>query len=300
MFRDVTIARRFDTVGALNRINRVMTTLSFMKMHGLGNDFVVLDARRQPLDLSVDQVRAIADRHTGVGCDQLIIVEPAKSERADVLMRIRNADGGEVEACGNATRCVATTVMEEKGTTHAIIETAVGLLDARAVNGGLVAVDMGLANLDWQDIPLAREMDTLHLGITNGPLQDPVAVNVGNPHAVFFVDDAEAVPLETIGPEVEHHELFPERINVEAAQVISAGELRVRVWERGVGITQACGTGACAALVAACRRGLTERAAKVHLDGGTLGIEWREDDHVLMTGPVAVSFQGTLNDSLLS
>ena len=227
-----------------------MTTLSFMKMHGLGNDFVVLDARRQPLDLSVDQVRAIADRHTGVGCDQLIIVEPAKSERADVLMRIRNADGGEVEACGNATRCVATTVMEEKGTTHAIIETAVGLLDARAVNGGLVAVDMGLANLDWQDIPLAREMDTLHLGITNGPLQDPVAVNVGNPHAVFFVDDAEAVPLETIGPEVEHHELFPERINVEAAQVISAGELRVRVWERGVGITQACGTGACAALPA--------------------------------------------------
>jgi len=286
--------------GTLYRINRVMTTLPFMKMHGLGNDFVVLDARRQPLDLSVDQVRAIADRHTGVGCDQLIIVEPAKSDGADVLMRIRNADGGEVSACGNATRCVATTVMKEKGTTHAVIETAAGLLYAKAVNGGLVAVDMGPANLDWRDIPLARAVDTAHLGITVGPLDDPVAVNVGNPHAVFFVDDAEAVPLETVGPEVEHHELFPERTNVEVARVLSPGEIRVRVWERGVGITRACGTGACATVVAACRRGLTERAAEVRLDGGTLGVEWLENDHVLMTGPVATSFHGTLDDSLLS
>ena len=277
-----------------------MTTLPFMKMHGLGNDFVVLDAREQPLDLSIDQVRAIADRHTGVGCDQLIIVERAKSADADVLMRIRNADGGEVAACGNATRCVATTVMKEKGTTHAIIETAVGLLDAKALNGGLVVVDMGPANLDWRDIPLAREMDTAHLGITVGPLADPVGINVGNPHAVFFVDDPGAVLLETVGPEVEHHELFPECTNVEVAQVLSPGEIRVRVWERGVGITLACGTGACATLVAACRRGLTERTAKVHLEGGTLGIEWREDNHVLMTGPVATSFHGTLDHSLLS
>ena len=277
-----------------------MTTHPFMKMHGLGNDFVVLDARHQPLELSVDQVRAIADRHTGVGCDQLIIVELAKSDGADVLMRIRNADGGEVAACGNATRCVATTVMNEKGTTHAVIETAAGLLDATAVNGGLVSVDMGPANLDWRDIPLAREMDTAHLGITVGPLTDPVAVNVGNPHAVFFVDDAGAVLLESFGPKVEHHELYPERTNVEVAQVLSPTEIRVRVWERGVGITQACGTGACATLVAASRRGLTDRAAKVHLDGGTLGIEWREDGHVLMTGPVATSFHGTLDPSLLS
>jgi diaminopimelate epimerase len=190
--------------------------------------------------------------------------------------------------------------MKERGTTHAVIESAAGLLDVKAMNGGLVSVDMGPANLDWRDIPLVREMDTAHLGITVGPLQNPVAVNVGNPHAVFFVVDAGAVPLECVGPEVEHHELFPERTNVEVAQVLSPDEIRVRVWERGVGITQACGTGACATLVAACRRGLTERAAKIHLDGGTLSIEWREDGHVLMVGPVATSFHGTLDDSLLS
>jgi diaminopimelate epimerase len=277
-----------------------MTSIPFMKMHGLGNDFVLLDARRQFFDLGVDQVCAIANRHTGVGCDQLIIIEPAKNKGADVLMRIYNADGGEVSACGNATRCVAATVMKERGTTHAVIESAAGLLDVKAMNGGLVSVDMGPANLDWRDIPLVREMDTAHLGITVGPLQNPVAVNVGNPHAVFFVVDAGAVPLECVGPEVEHHELFPERTNVEVAQVLSPDEIRVRVWERGVGITQACGTGACATLVAACRRGLTERAAKIHLDGGTLSIEWREDGHVLMVGPVATSFHGTLDDSLLS
>ena len=225
---------------------------------------------------------------------------PAQSGRADVFMRIRNADGGEVEACGNATRCVAATVMKEKGTTRAVIETVVGLLEAESATNDLVGVDMGPVSLDWRDIPLAREVDTAHLGITVGPLADPVAVNVGNPHAVFFVDDAEAVLLETIGPEVEHHELFPERTNVEVAQVLSAGEIRMRVWERGVGITQACGTGACATLVAACRLGLTGRAAQVRLDGGTLGIEWLENDHVLMTGPAAVSFRGTLDESLLS
>ena len=277
-----------------------MTGLPFAKMHGLGNDFVVFDARHQRLELSVDSVRAIADRRTGVGCDQLIVVEPAQSERADVFMRIRNADGGEVEACGNATRCVAATVMKEKGTPRAVIETVVGLLEAESATNDLVGVDMGPVSLDWRDIPLARKVDTAHLGITLGPLADPVAVNVGNPHAVFFVDDAEAVPLETIGPEVEHHELFPERTNVEVAQVLSAGEIRMRVWERGVGITQACGTGACATLVAACRLGLTGRAAQVRLDGGTLGIEWLENDHVLMTGPAAVSFRGTLDVSLLS
>ena len=276
-----------------------MTTLPFTKMHGLGNDFVVLDVRRQPLELSDDQVRAIADRRTGVGCDQLIVVEPPRNGSADIYMQIRNADGGEVEACGNATRCVATTIMKEKDSDRAIIETVIGLLDARAAGSGLVAVDMGPARLDWRDIPLARAMDTTHLEITVGPLADPVAVNVGNPHAVFFVDDAEAIPLESVGPEVEHHELFPQRTNVEAAQVLSSNTIRMRVWERGVGITRACGTGACATLVAACRRGLTGRAAEVHLDGGTLGIEWRDDDHVLMTGPVAVSFQGTLDESLL-
>ena len=277
-----------------------MTDLAFTKMHGLGNDFVVLDARAAPLALSAAQVRAIADRHTGVGCDQLLVVEPPRNGAADAYLRIHNADGGEVAACGNGARCVAAMVMAEKGAERALIETAAGVLEAHAGAAGEIAVDMGPASLQWRDVPLARDADTLHLGIEAGPLIDPVALSVGNPHAVFFVDDAEAVPLETVGPEIEHHPLFPERTNVEAAQVLSPRRLRLRVWERGVGITRACGSGACAALVAAHARGLTERAADVDLDGGTLKIEWRDDGHVMMTGPAAVSFAGTLSGSLLA
>ncbi|MBT3358226.1 MAG: diaminopimelate epimerase [Rhodospirillales bacterium] len=279
-----------------------MEPLPFVKMHGLGNDFVVFDARRQSLELSADQVRAIANRNTGVGCDQLIIMEPPRDGAADVFMRIRNADGSEVEACGNATRCVASTVMKERGANTIVIETVVGLLHATAAadDGGndLITVDMGPVRLDWQDIPLAQAMDTLHLGIEEGPLRDPVGINVGNPHAVFFVDDVESLPLETVGPRVEHHPLFPARINVEAVQVLSPTRLRMRVWERGTGITRACGTGACATLVAAHRRGLAERTAEVVLDGGTLRIEWNDQDHVLMSGPAATSFAGTLDCSL--
>ncbi len=277
-----------------------MEPLPFVKMHGLGNDFVVFDARRQALDLSVDQVRAIANRHTGVGCDQLIIMEPPRNGAADVFMRIRNADGSEVEACGNATRCVASAVMKERGADTVVIETVVGLLHAKDGGNDLITVDMGPVRLDWQDIPLAEAMDTLHMGIEEGPLLDPAGVNVGNPHAVFFVDDAESIPLETVGPRVEHHPLFPARINVEAVQVLSPTRLRMRVWERGTGITQACGTGACATLVAAHRRGLAERAAEVILDGGTLRIEWNDDGHVMMSGPAATSFAGTLDRSLTS
>ena len=276
-----------------------MDGLSFTKMHGLGNDFVVLDARAAPIAIGERQARAIADRHAGVGCDQLIVLEPPASDLADVFMRIRNADGGEVAACGNATRCVAAVLMREKKADHVIIETAAGLLDTEAADGGQVRVDMGPVRLDWREIPLAEAIDTLHVPIDVAPLRDAVGVNVGNPHAVFFVPDAEAVPLATVGPIIERHRLYPERVNVGVAQVQSEDEIRLRVWERGAGITMACGTGACAALVAANRRGLTGRKATVTLDGGPLLIEWLPDNHVVMTGPVAVSFRGVLDPSLL-
>jgi diaminopimelate epimerase len=276
-----------------------MTGRSFIKMHGLGNDFVVIDARAQPLVLDDDQARAIADRKTGVGCDQFIVIEPAKNGRTDAAMRIRNADGGEVEACGNASRCVAQLLMQEQQTNRVVIDTAAGVIVAEDAGEGRVAVDLGLARLEWRDIPLARAMDTLHLDLALGPLSDPVAVNVGNPHAVFFVPDAEAIDLKTLGPQLERHALFPERCNIEAATVLSRNRIRMRVWERGVGITRACGTGACATLVAAVRRGLTATKAEVVLDGGPLEIEWLPDKHVRMTGPVATSFTGVLDESLL-
>ncbi len=276
-----------------------MSGIPFTKMHGLGNDFVVLDARGGPIALSAEQVRAIADRKTGVGCDQFITVEQPVNDLADAFMRIHNANGGEVEACGNAARCIAAMVMDEKNTDHAIIETAAGLLDASRAGDGMITVDMGPARLDWRDIPLSEAVDTLHLGIEEGPLNDPAAINIGNPHAVFFVDDVESIPLEDLGPVIERHPLFPRYTNVEAVQVTGETSLRVRVWERGVGITRACGTGACAALVAANRRGLTLRAAEVTLDGGPLRIEWLKDNHVAMTGPVAVSFTGAIGRALL-
>ena len=277
-----------------------MSEQTFIKMHGLGNDFVVLDARAQELSLSADQARAIADRHTGVGCDQVIVIEPAKNDAADAFMRIHNTDGGEVMACGNASRCVASLLMAETGKGSVTLETGAGFLNAQNASGGSITVDMGPARLDWQDIPLAEETDTLHLAFSRGALKDPVAVNVGNPHAVFFVDDADAIDLETLGPEIEHHPFFPERTNVEAAQILSPSQVRLRVWERGVGITQACGTGACATLVAAHRRGLTERKASIILDGGPLEIEWLENNHVMMTGPIAISFTGVIDPSLLT
>ena len=269
-------------------------TRDFLKMHGLGNDFVVIDARTEPFAPPEAVVRAIADRKTGVGCDQFIVVEPPRTPGAAALMRIRNADGGEVEACGNAARCVGWLLMEETGGDHARFETACGPLQAWRAGPEAVTVDMGPARLDWAEIPLAHAVDTLHLPIAQDGVADPVAVNMGNPHCVFFVDDAEAVAVERIGPGLEHHPLFPARTNVEFASVQGPGRIRMRVWERGVGVTRACGTGACATLVAAARRGLTGRTAEVVLDGGTLAIEWAADGRVLMTGPVAVSFTGRL------
>jgi diaminopimelate epimerase len=275
-----------------------MTARPFIKMHGLGNDFVVIDARREPLALDAAAVRAVADRRAGVGCDQLIVMEPASNGAADVFMRIRNADGGEVEACGNATRCVASLIMAETGRDRCTVETRAGALPAVAARDGAIAVDMGAVRTAWREIPLARQMDTLHLELTRGPLRDPVAVNIGNPHAVFFVDDAAAIDLAGLGPSLEHDPVFPERANIGVAEVVGPDRLRVRVWERGVGLTRACGTGACAAAAAAHRRGLAGR--KVRLDGGPLALEWREDGHMVMTGPVATSFTGVFAPSLLS
>lgn len=275
---------------ALNSLGR-----PFVKMHGLGNDFIVFDARAAALALSDAQVRTLSDRKTGIGCDQLIVIERPRSDLADAWMTIRNADGSEVSACGNATRCVAARLMGESGRSEAVIETRAGLLRCQAAANGLVAADMGPPRLEWRDIPVAEPCDTLHLPVGLEALQDPVGVSVGNPHAVFFVPDAQAIDLERLGPQLEHHAFFPERANIEAVQVLSPERLRMRVWERGVGITRACGTGACAVLVAAVRRGLSARRAEVILDGGSLFIEWRADDHVLMTGPAAAAFHGVVD-----
>jgi len=278
----------------------VMNGVPFIKMHGLGNDFVVLDGRAAPVALDPERVRDIADRHKGVGCDQVILLEKTDTGLADVAMRIFNADGGEVEACGNASRCVAALLMDELKRDHLIIETKSGLLDAEEGPNGAITIDMGRVKLDWRDIPLREAVDTLHLPISMGVLSDPVAVNVGNPHVVFFVEDAESIDLAVVGPLVEHHPLFPERTNVEIVQVVSPDRIRVRVWERGTGITLACGTGACAALVAAHRRGLSGRKAEIVLDGGVLSVEWLKDDHVLLSGPAEVSFTGSLPREHLS
>jgi diaminopimelate epimerase len=276
-----------------------MRGIDFIKMHGIGNDFVVLDARAHALALDDNTVRALADRHTGVGCDQLLVVEQPKAKDADLFLRIFNADGSEAEACGNGTRCVADLVMREGGKDRIVIETVAGLLAAEAAGPNRVSVDMGSPALGWPDIPLARDCDTLNVPLSMGPLVVPVCTGMGNPHATFFVADVEAIDLATLGPRLERDPLFPARANIGVAQVLSPTRLRFRVWERGAGITVACGSGACAALVGAARRGLTGRKAEVILDGGALEIEWREDGHVFMTGPVAVSFSGTLDPSLL-
>lgn len=275
------------------------TELPFTKMHGLGNDFVVIDARARAVSFNDAQAKRIADRHTGVGCDQFIVLEPARNADADVFMRIRNHDGGEVGACGNATRCIADQLMNEMGTDRAVIETLAGNLKTWRADGGLVTVDMGSVSTDWRDIPLAREMDTLHVDLTQGPLNDPACVNVGNPHTSFFVDDVDAVDLEKLGPLVENDPLFPERTNVQVVQVLSDSKIRVRVWERGAGITLASGSSACATGVNAHRRGLTGPRVEVELLGGTLVVEHTAEGRVTQTGPFATSFQGLISAGLL-
>jgi diaminopimelate epimerase len=266
----------------------------FVKMHGLGNDFVIIDARREALALDPASARLIADRRRGVGCDQLIVLEPPRAPGAEVTMRILNPDASEAGACGNGTRCVAHLLMAETGRARTTIETIAGLLPAWREDGGTIAVDMGPARLDWRDVPLARDCDTLHVEAGAGALRDPACCSMGNPHATFFVADADAIDLAALGPRIERHPAFPERVNAGVVQVLARDRLRFRVWERGAGITEACGSGACAAIVNAARRGLCDRRATVVLDGGELGMEWREDGHVTMTGPVATSFTGEL------
>ena len=269
---------------------------SFLKMNGLGNDFVVIETRSAPFTPTAEDVRAIADRTTGVGCDQLIVLET--SDTADVRARFWNASGEEVEACGNGTRCVGWLLMQASGKPEIAIETGAGRLIASRAGERLVSVDMGKPGLDWREIPLASDHDTLTLEVPlydHADLMAPAAcVSMGNPHVVFFVPDAESVPIARIGPVVERHPLFPAHTNVGFAQIVARDRIRLRVWERGAGLTQACGTGACAALVAASRRELTDRAATLELDGGELFIEWRDDDHVIMTGPAAVDYAGEL------
>ncbi len=273
-----------------------MSARPFIKMHGLGNDVVILDARTEALPLSADAARWIADRRLGVGCDQVVVIEPPANGRADAFLRFYNADGGEAQACGNGTRCVAALLMGDAGAEHITLETVAGLLAGTRTADGRVTVDMGPAKFEWQEIPLARAGDTLHVDLALGPLADPVAVNMGNPHAVFFVPDVTAIDIDTLGPKLEHDPIFPERANIGIAQVIGLDHLRLRVWERGAGLTRACGSGACAAAVAAIRRGLTGRTVALDLDGGPIEITWRETDgHVLMTGPVATAFTGTLD-----
>jgi len=265
-------------------------------MHGAGNDFVVFDERASPLGLTQARAAAIAHRRTGIGCDQFIVIEPPPpGSIADAFMRIRNPDGSEAGACGNATRCVVALLAAETDRTDITIQTIAGLLPSRLLPDGRVTVDMGPARLDWTDIPLAHACDTLHLPLSLGPLSDPAACSMGNPHATFFVPDVLGLDIETLGRALETNPIFPQKANIGFAEIQSPTRIRLRVWERAAGLTLACGSGACATIVNAARRNLTGRHAIIEMDGGTLELEWREDGHVLMTGPVATSFQGTID-----
>jgi diaminopimelate epimerase len=260
----------------------------FHKMHGLGNDFVVIDARENPVVIDGARARAIADRREGIGCDQLILIEP--SDVADARMRIWNADGGEVEACGNASRAVALLLGRQS-----TIETLGGTLQL-AVDGALATVDMGSPRFGWDEIPLAYAMDTAHLPVGWDDLNDPAAVNVGNPHVIFFVEDTDAVDLERLGPQIEHDPLFPNRVNVNVATVEAPDRIRLRVWERGVGETRACGTGACATAVAAIRSGRVESPVTIALPGGELLIDWAPGASISMSGPATHVYTGEAED----
>jgi diaminopimelate epimerase len=277
-------------------------TRPFLKMNGLGNDFIVVDARDTAFTPAPEQIRAWGDRASGIGFDQLISIEGSPS--GDAFMRVWNNDGGTVETCGNALRCVAWYLNQDASDKTLKIDTLGGLTRARVLRAdaktGTASVDMGKPGLDWQQIPLSEEMNTLNLELQIGPIDaplyhTPVAVSMGNPHVVFFVPDVNRVDVAATGSLIENHPLFPEGVNVEFAQVIDRQTIRMRVWERGAGITLACGTGACATLVAAARRGLTDRSATVIMDGGPLHIAWAENDHVIMTGPIEVEFEGQLS-----
>ena len=274
----------------------------FLKMHGLGNDFVVLDARKDSFDIEIVEIQAISDRNIGIGCDQILVLK--NSERADVFMQIYNSDGTESGACGNGARCIAQHMMKELGRDNITIETQTGVLESFDGGEGMLTVDMGLARIEWQEIPLSEERDTLHLDIEiadeSDPegdplLWDPAAVNVGNPHLVFLVKNPDVVDLKKIGPLLEHSKLFPEGVNVSLAKVTGDDTIKLRVWERGAGETLACGSAACAALVVSARVGATGRSAVVDLPGGPVGVNWRDDGHVLLSGSAHTVYEGTLD-----
>ena len=273
--------------------------MHFRKMNGLGNDFVVFDARLKPLAMTEDKARAIADRKTGIGCDQVIVLEP--SARADVTMRIWNNEGMEVESCGNASRCIADLLFDEQNKTSATIDTKGGFLVAEKGGDKLVTVDMGAPRFDWQDIPLSEKFhDTRYIELAVGPadaplIHSPSVVNVGNPHCIFWVKSLDVVELAKVGPMLEHHPLFPERCNITLARVDAKDHAEIRVWERGAGLTKACGTAACAVMAAGFRLKKFNRYATITLPGGDLMMEIRESDgHIIMTGPVTYEFEGEL------
>jgi diaminopimelate epimerase len=280
-------------------------SLAFRKMNGLGNDFVVLDARKKPLAVTNLQARAIADRKSGIGCDQLIVLE--NSTRADVRMRIWNAEGDEVESCGNASRCIADILFDEQHASVASIETKGGMLVAKKAGPLLVTIDQGKPKFDWKDIPLSEPFaDTRRIELQYGPIDKPLihspsVVNVGNPHCIFWVDDLDVVDLGRAGPMLENHPLFPERANISFAKVVARDHVILKVWERGAGLTKACGTAACATMAAGFRLKLIDAKCRVTLPGGDLFMAVNEENgHILMTGPVEYEFEGTLPQGLLS
>ncbi len=279
-------------------IATAMDPVSFVKMHGLGNDFVIVDARERAAPLPARTIRTIADRRFGVGCDQLIRLEP--SLKGDAFMRIWNPDGSEAEACGNGTRCVARLLMEETGRDDAGIETQFGLLKARRRGDEMFDVDMGEPRLGWQDIPLATPSDTLQVDLGDVAPSAATCVSMGNPHAVLFVEDCDAVDLPTTGPLLEGHSLFPRRANISFATVETESKVRARVWERGAGATFACGSAACAIAVAGHRRGLTQRHVTVALPGGELDLDWHENGHVHLAGPASLVCRGTLMPEIMA
>jgi diaminopimelate epimerase len=277
--------------------------LPFRKMNGLGNDFVVLDGRSRAISMDDARARAIADRKTGIGCDQIILLE--KSDIADVRMLVWNSGGGQVESCGNASRCVADMLFDENKTTSATIDTLGGFLVARKTGDRVVTIDNGVPRFDWKDIPLSEPFhDTRHIELQVGPIDAPLihspsVVNVGNPHCIFWVDDLDVVDLSKVGPMLEHHHLFPERANISLARVDARDHVTLKVWERSAGLTKACGTAACATMAAGVRIKIIDRKCRITLPGGDLMMEWRaSDDHVLMTGPVAYEFDGVLPQEL--
>ncbi len=269
-----------------------MKNIDFIKMHGLGNDFVIIDLRSQKIAISPDMAREVCDRNRGVGCDQLVTIE--SSGKGDCFVRFYNNDGSESSACGNATRCIAKLMIAETGREKVVIETKAGILECWQAENGLIAVNMGKFKNDWQSIPLSRESDTLAVDISEGGLKNPVAVNVGNPHAVFFIDNIQDFPLQNVGPKLEHNKIFPQRANIEIAQIISKKEINMRVWERGSGETMACGTGACAVGVAAYLKGFADSEVVVHLTGGDLKINIQKDHTVIMTGAAVEVFRGRI------